>query len=426
MIPRIDKLEVWRTLSDGQQVLVGQLALNQQGVFFQYDDTYLDAHPNLAPFNLAHTNELQAAPKDPHKGLHGAFADSLPDSWGLMLQDRSFRQQGALPAQITSLHRLAYVGDAGTGALDYRPALNHASQEQDEVALHSLGIAAQAVFDGQTDDLLGALLAAGSSGGARPKVQVYLNGDDFDHCRTSPKKGDDAWLVKFTSQYLPLGHEEGICEAVYLTLAAKAGLEVPTWQLLPAPDGGGASHWLALKRFDRTSAGGKLHLLSACGLLDADFRSPSLDYEDLIKASRTLCKSPLAGQVQFRRAAFNLLACNQDDHSKNWAFLQDNAGHWSLAPFYDVTFSPHTFGEHATAYAGFGSAPPIKAMQNLAAAAGFADWSQARQVLEEVASVVADFAEVAKAMDVKPDTLRLIGQQLESTRLANRALLESR
>lgn len=62
---------------------------------------------------------------------------------------------------------------------------------------------------------------------------------------------------------------------------------------------------------------GRLHMHSACGLLDADFR----DYIDLIKASRHLCKSPAAGQLQFRRAIFNLLASNQDDHSKNWAFF---------------------------------------------------------------------------------------------------------
>lgn len=60
---------------------------------------------------------------------------------------------------------------------------------------------------------------------------------------------------------------------------------------------------------------------SACGLLNADYRAPSLDYLNLIKASRQLCRSPAAGQLQFRRAVFNLLACNQDDHSKNWAFF---------------------------------------------------------------------------------------------------------
>ncbi len=118
---------------------------------------------------------------------------------------------------------------------------------------------------------------------------------DATQCRTYAQPGDEAWLVKFTSKNLALGHEEGLCEAVYLQMAEQAG---------------------------------RLYMHSACGLLDADFRSHSLDYSDLIKASRQLCKSPAAGQLQFRRAMFNLFAANQDDHSKNWGFLQADDGSW--------------------------------------------------------------------------------------------------
>ena len=63
---------------------------------------------------------------------------------------------------------------------------------------------------------------------------------------------------------------------------------------------------------------------------------------------------------------FNLFACNQDDHSKNWAFLQSDNGQWQPAPFYDATYSPHPFNEHATAFLGYGKQPPLKAIQKLA------------------------------------------------------------
>ena len=434
----VKKLEVWRTLSQGDAVRVGLLAQNGQGVFFQYDLDYLSQHPHLSPLGLEWTADLQQAPASPHQGLHGCFADSLPDGWGLLLQDRIFRQQGALPAEATQMDRLALVGAAGIGALGYRPATADAASAGEELHLHRLGLQAQALFEARpeaagqaeplpTGQLLAKLAAAGSSGGARPKASVFFRGRDFSRCRTQAAQGDDAWLVKFTSQQLPLGHEEGLCEAAYLQLAAKAGLAVPEWELLPASTESGAALWLAQRRFDctRTPDGGlgRLHLLSACGLLDADFRSPSLDYEALIKASSWLCKSPQAGQVQFRRAVFNLFACNQDDHSKNWAFLQSDGGDWSLAPFYDVTFSPHPFGEHATAYAGFGKQPPVKAMQQLAEAAGFASWPKARQVVEEVAGALAGFAEVARPLGVQPDTLRLIERALGAARQANRHLL---
>ena len=161
---------------------------------------------------------------------------------------------------------------------------------------------------------------------------------------------------------------------------------------------------------------------SACGLLDADFRTPSLDYIDLIKASRQLCKSPAAGQLQFRRAVFNLLSSNQDDHSKNWAFLQADDGQWNPAPFYDVTYSPHPFNEHATAFGGYGKAPSLKVMQKLATSAGFANWNDAKQVIEEVAEAISQFMYLAKQQGISKTTMSLIAKTLEQRKQENAAL----
>ena len=294
--------------------------------------------------------------------------------------------------------------------------------------LATLGLEAQALFDGQTEAVLSALVAAGSSGGARPKAQLFFSPSDCSRCATQPEPGDDAWLVKFTSQNLPLGHEEGLCEAVYLQMADHANLKPPVWKLLEAPVQSGARAWLAIKRFDWVNNGGgqpcgRLHMHSACGLLDADFRTPSLDYHDLIKASRQLCQAPVAGQLQFRRALFNLFAANQDDHSKNWAFLQQDDGQWSPAPFYDTTFSPHPFNEHATAFGGFGKQPPLKTIQKLAASAGFASWSQAQHHIREIVDVIADFPDLARAQGVRESTITAITRTLDSRRAENASLL---
>lgn len=162
---------------------------------------------------------------------------------------------------------------------------------------------------------------------------------------------------------------------------------------------------------------------SACGRLDADFRSPSLDYSDLIKASRQLCKSPAAGQLQFRRAIFNLFAANQDDHSKNWGFLQSDDGNWQLAPFYDVTFSPHPFNEHATAFGGCRKAPPLKVMKKMAASAGFATWQDAQQCIKEVVDVISQFQHFAKPQGISKTTLLAIEKTLVQRRQENAALL---
>lgn len=431
----VQKLNITRTLSTGAQITLGTLAQNRQGVFFQYDAGYIKKYGNASPFQLDATLELQLGPKNPHGGLHGVFADSLPDGWGLLLQDRVFRQQGILPSQLTLMDRLAFVGHSALGALSFDPVYPIPIVHE-EVDLATLGLQAQALFDGQTDQVLTALVTAGSSGGARPKAQIYFSPNHPEHCRTIAQANDDAWLIKFTSAHLPLGHEEGLCEAAYLTLAAKAQLQPVEWQLLDAPSQSGVRRWLAVKRFDWVNLAsrinhnahihhhaGRYHVLSACGLLDADFRSPSLDYAELIKASRMLCQSPVVGQLQFRRAMFNLFACNQDDHSKNWAFLQDDKGAWQPTPCYDVTFSLHPFGEHATAFAGFGKQPSLKAVQQLANHAGFKNWQQAQQVIKDVVEAIASFKDVAKSLGISSQTTQLIGKQLDMVWQQNKQLI---
>lgn len=421
------KLEVKRKLSDGSQVVVGELAQNRQGVYFQYNDDYLSHYSNLSPFNLSFDSSLQIAPIKPHNNLHGAFSDSLPDGWGLLLMDRIFRRSGILPTQITCMDRLSFIGDNAMGALTFSPTSSLKDNDVNNYSLSELGIQAQAIFDGQTDEVLQALVNAGSSGGARPKAQLYLNDDNPAYCSTKAADNNEAYLVKFTSSQLALGHEEGVCEAAYLTLADMANIDVPAWKLLDAPEKSGAKQWLAVKRFDviknNNGVEGRHHLHSASGLLDADFRAPSLDYEDLIKASSLLCKSPATGQVMFRRMIFNLFSLNQDDHSKNWAFLQADNGKWELAPFYDITFSPSPYNEHATAFSGYGKQPSLKVMQKLAMQANFSSWKNAQAVIQEVVEALSQFSTIAKQLNIKSETSKLMSKQLNSVYHDNKHLL---
>jgi len=425
---KVNKLEVCRTLSDGSSIVVGELAQNKQGVYFQYNDNYLDNFSNLSPFNLSFDSTLQLSPKKPHNELHGAFSDSLPDGWGLLLMDRIFRQAEILPSQVTAMDRLSFVGDRAMGALSFLPVSTlHHQDDSQNLTIAELGLQAQAIFDGQTSEVLQALVNAGSSGGARPKAQLYLKGSDNNYCSTKASDGSVAYLVKFTSSQLALGHEEGLCEASYLTMAKRADIDVPEWKLLDAPKSSGATKWLAVKRFDtylnKNGKEGRFHLHSACGLLDADYRMPSLDYEELIKASSLLCRSPAAGQKMFRRMIFNLFSLNQDDHSKNWAFLQNDHSEWHLAPFYDITFSPSPYNEHATAFAGFGKKPSLKVMQKLAIQANFSNWKQAQHVINEVVEAINSFNMSAQRLGVKPETIRLISKQLENVYQENKTLL---
>ena len=74
------------------------------------------------------------------------------------------------------------------------------------------------------------------------------------------------------------------------------------------------------------------------GVLGADSRMSSLDYSDLIQCARELYQSPANDQLMYRRAVFNQLIRNHDDHAKNHTFLQNDEGRWGLSPAYDLTF----------------------------------------------------------------------------------------
>ncbi|MBK5939509.1 hypothetical protein [Halochromatium roseum] len=96
------------------------------------------------------------------------------------------------------LDRLAFVADRGLGALSYEPpsSLQPAVTET-RIDLGELGLQAQALYEGQTTEVLAELVRVGSSGGARPKAQLYLSDTDRDSCGTTPGPGRTAYLVKF-------------------------------------------------------------------------------------------------------------------------------------------------------------------------------------------------------------------------------------
>ncbi len=117
----IQKLNVTRTLSSGEQVSVGVLAQNRQGVFFQYTDDYLQQFGNLSPFTLQANTLVQAAPKAPHQGVHGVFERLFARWLGHVVTRSYFPAKGILPNQLTAMDKLAFVGDKGMGALSFAP-----------------------------------------------------------------------------------------------------------------------------------------------------------------------------------------------------------------------------------------------------------------------------------------------------------------
>lgn len=122
-------------------------------------------------------------------GLFGVFNDSLPDGWGRLLLDRALIKHNINPDSLSVLDRLCYVGSRGMGALIYEPEAEHSSH----ITHDSLDKIAEEIAEFQEHDndkyVEDLLNLGGSSAGARPKVLLHFDGED--------------WLIKFPSHADP-------------------------------------------------------------------------------------------------------------------------------------------------------------------------------------------------------------------------------
>ena len=378
---------------------VGELVCApRRGTYFAYDEQWLATGFNLSPLNMTFDSLPQTAP-DPHLfgGLMGAFADSLPDGWGMLLMDRFFlRELGIERRAITALDRLAYMGNRAMGALEYRPVLEK-TEVDPALDLQCLYRAALDVYEGDTETTLDALrLAGGSPAGARPKVVVALSRDKR-HCASPFKtlaEGHEHWLVKFRA---PEEHRDtGAIEYAYAQMARRAGVEMAEPALLCVQTERGVERFFAAKRFDRDGER-KIHMLTACGILYADHRVPSLDYGDLLRATWAITGH--AGEVEkmARLMVFNALAHNHDDHSKNFAYLFDQ-GRWMLSPGYDLTFARvrGMADEHTTAFAGAGL-PTRKTLRKVCEPFSFL---KVDHYIEQTLEALSGWGEMCRELDI--------------------------
>jgi serine/threonine-protein kinase HipA len=382
-LPEGTQLDVTLRWDADDQQQVGRLAMHDGRALFEYATAFLGSGVEVSPVTMRTRSGVIAPARviGEFEGLHGVFNDSLPDGWGRLLVDREAARRGTSPSTLTPLDRLAIVGASGIGALVYRPAQVLGPLEG-LVDLDATATAIAEVFAGSADEFLQLLITGGSPQGARPKAMVVLMPDgSLRHDTDVPPPGGEHWLVKFASREDP--DDIGAIEYAYAQMARAAGLEVPQTRLI----GGKLGPYFAVRRFDRDGTR-RTHVATACGLAEASHRAGSMTYAGLIRLALHVAQDFAAGMQMFRRMAFNVLAHNRDDHTKQFSFCMTRNGTWQLAPAYDLTFSDGTRGEHATLVANAGKSPGRNDMLEVARAGGI-DTAEAGVVLEQVAEAVA-------------------------------------
>ncbi|PSV00740.1 type II toxin-antitoxin system HipA family toxin [Photobacterium kishitanii] len=331
---------------------------------FEYEKSFINSGLELSPLMMPLAKKIYTFPNiDPatFKGLSGLLADSLPDDFGNSILNAWVARSGRSPSSITPLERLQYTGERGMGALTYSPPTKTSEfSKSKEIEISSLVSVAQDILNERQDfgvdlnpnghedkEAMKALMSVGmSAGGARPKAVLAFN-NDFTQVRSGQAEVPDGfshYLMKFdgVSEHNkneetfgdPLGY--GAMEYCYYLLANEmCGIDMMPTTLL---NEGNRRHFVT-QRFDRIG-NKRIHVQTLNAMAHVSYkRAGEYSYEELFGIARQLKLKATDAEQLFKRMVFNIIARNHDDHSKNFGFMMDNHGKWSLSPAYDIAYS---------------------------------------------------------------------------------------
>lgn len=341
---------------------------------FQYTPEFVGSGIQLAPFTMPLSQQaysFPALPGETFKRLPGMLADVLPDKFGSALIDKWLVEEGIRKEEFSPVDRLCYIGKRGMGALEFKPAIDRSEAKQNhQLDIDAMVSAASKILqereslrgelrEGESlagrDDInqntLRDILHVGSSaGGARAKAVIAWNKEtnEVRSGQINLPPGFEHWIIKFdgvsNNRDKELADAQGFgkMEYAYYRMALDAGIEMTECRLLNENQ---RSHFMT-RRFDRTREGLKLHMQSLGALEHFDFNMPgAYSYEQAMTTANKLNLGQSTIEQLYKRALFNIMARNQDDHVKNIAFLMDTSGQWKLAPAFDLTFSYNPQGE---------------------------------------------------------------------------------
>ena len=327
---------------------------------FGYDPKWLKKKIDLAPRMMPIAtyrppgHAFPALSRDSFFGLPGLLSDALPDAFGNALIDAWMATHGVDKAGITTLHRLAYMGKRGLGALEFKPSKGAFKDNQAPLKMQTLVETARLVVQGNLSDdpmakaALAQIIRVGTSaGGARAKAVIAWNPDtgEIRSGQFDVAPGFEHWLLKFdgVGMDFELGTSAhyGRVEYAYHLMARAAGIDMSPCRLLTE---NGRAHFMT-RRFDREN-NKKHHVQTLCAMSHLNYKQRAThSYAQAFMTIADLKLSPQAIDQLFLRMTFNVLARNCDDHTKNLAFRLKEGGEWELSPAYDVTHAYNPKGE---------------------------------------------------------------------------------
>lgn len=319
-----------------QGMAIGELTLGEDRLpVFNYHPAFVRSGLELSPLHLPLAKSSYAFRKAALRNLPGLIYDSLPDAYGLRALSERVKRLNLPESNRDVLSLLALVGEGGIGALEYRPLVEDAQSERLLTLAQTIQDAKQLMSAIEPERIGRAFLqTAGIAGGQHPKATGYWD----------PQQGSlhigaaatlDAWQAVIVKLDLENHVPVNVVERIYLRMAEASGIHTAHSWLVRNEQG---AH-LVSQRFDRDAAGGKQHQHSFAGMAHLDFNQRGHSYEQLMTTVMRVCADRGDLLEAYRRAVFNVMAHNQDDHAKNFSFTMTREGRFQLSPAYDLVFT---------------------------------------------------------------------------------------
>ncbi|MFC1817990.1 type II toxin-antitoxin system HipA family toxin [Thermodesulfobacteriota bacterium] len=403
---------------------------NKELASFEFEPSFLGNNLDLAPLTMSIEEarrgnaifEFPNLARKTYYGLPGMLADSLPDKYGNKIINAWLARQGRTPESFSPVERLCYTGKRGMGALEFTPVIGDGTSESVPVEVEELVKLAHKVIHersqlntglGQREALIDIIRVGTSAGGARPKAVIAWN-EKTDQVRSGQVRAPEGftyWILKFDgvkdeSLGDPAGY--GRIEYAYHKMAEQCGIDMTECRLF---EEGGRAHFMT-KRFDRTDNGEKVHMQSLCALAHFDFNEAgSYSYEQAFQVMRQLRLPYTDAEQLFRRMVFNLVARNQDDHTKNINFLMDKTGKWRLSPAFDVIYAHNPSGKWTNKHQMSVNGKREGFTHNdLIAVANEMNIKNGSQIVDQIVDVVSQWKEFARQTGVENRQIEAISR----------------
>lgn len=401
---------------------VGAVAWNDQTSIgtFEYEPSFIHKGLEIAPLTMPLRDGTFSFPnlnRETFHGLPGLLSDSLPDRYGNRLIDLWLVRQGRSNQDFSPVERLCYMATRGMGALEFSPAIGPQDRKSVSLEVDELTRLAADILKERTNltvniskdknEAINTIIKIGTSaGGARAKAVIAWNPDtqEIRSGQVAPPQGFHPWILKFDGvDDVSVGDPQGFgrVEFAYHKMAVKAGIEMSECRLLEEKE---RAHFMT-RRFDRDDKGGKIHMQSLCAMGHYDYNSRGeFGYEQAFATIQQLNLGHETIRQMYRRMIFNIIARNQDDHTRNIAFLMDRDGKWRLSPAFDVIWSYNSSGQWTRRHQMSlnGKTDDFRKTDLLTVASAYSI-KKPMDIIQEILDTVSEWSKYAKDAKVGPN-----------------------